>query len=800
MAAVEADRVVVAIIGDTSKLDAPVEQSARKFDKNMSDIEKSATRAERQIVRSSGAIQNAQRNLGRQIADIGTQVAGGQSPFLILAQQLPQVADAATDMGGKFGKVAAFLTTPWGAAALAATSVLVPLAAGLIKTGNETDELVEKMRKQARQSELSEQAQRQFANTLEGVTAAIRDNKKALDDLANADQTAAERANAAAKANLDKALSIRTATAAAAKAAEEELRRANSSAESGLAGSGAAEKLGAAREAARKAEEEVRKAQAQLDRSRGFLAAEQAERAATAAATAEGRITSEYERQKKLLEDKAAAEIAATSELRKQQSIANRLGADLLKLQKARDRSLRDSRTSNRSDADTTQFLRPVSGGTIRGRLGEQRPGHAHAGVDIAVPVGTQVRAAAAGTVIESGTLPGYGNVVIIDHGRGTVTRYAHLSQLGVRKGDVVGAGEAIGLSGGARGAAGSGNSQGPHLHYEVRRGGKPVDPFGAYPIDPATARKVSDNVQDDFDALWDDIQRGADQARDKIASDFKSLETALDPAAAAANRLAERLEVIEKARLTGIIDDARAAQVAFLSLSDAMGPLFSVAGASKDAGGELGKTVGDGVTRGFEEATERQRDQILTLADYYEAAFSGGTKSVWEMFKREAFRSLALIAAQATFKAITGKEGPSFGGGGLFGGGSSIVAGDDPLANLFKGVFGGIFGRASGGYVGPGSITRVNEGRGGVELLRMGSQGGTVIPLGQTRAASPAPRAGNTYHISVSADNSVTPAGFARGLAAEILREANKMDATRQQGTLRAVPGRVAQYQNDGT
>ena len=82
------------------------------------------------------------------------------------------------------------------------------------------------------------------------------------------------------------------------------------------------------------------------------------------------------------------------------------------------------------------------------------------------------------GVVIQAGNVPGYGNVVYIDHGAGTISRLAHLSKIGVTKGQTVQRGEEIGLSGGARGAPGSGRSSGPHLHYEVRVDGKPVNPM----------------------------------------------------------------------------------------------------------------------------------------------------------------------------------------------------------------------------------------------------------------------------------------------------------------------------------
>ena len=94
-----------------------------------------------------------------------------------------------------------------------------------------------------------------------------------------------------------------------------------------------------------------------------------------------------------------------------------------------------------------------------------------HKGLDIAVPFGSDVRAAAAGTVIFSGQKGGYGNCVIVSHGNGLATLYGHLSQLVVKANDKVKVGQTIAKSGN------SGRSTGPHLHYEVHKNNTPVNP-----------------------------------------------------------------------------------------------------------------------------------------------------------------------------------------------------------------------------------------------------------------------------------------------------------------------------------
>ena len=117
------------------------------------------------------------------------------------------------------------------------------------------------------------------------------------------------------------------------------------------------------------------------------------------------------------------------------------------------------------------QLVWPVAG-PVTSSFGP-RWGRMHAGIDIAVPSGTPVQAAAAGTVIYAGWLGGYGNLVVVDHGNGIATAYAHNSGYASSVGQQVAQGEAIAYSGN------TGNSSGPHVHFEVRVNGAPVDPLG---------------------------------------------------------------------------------------------------------------------------------------------------------------------------------------------------------------------------------------------------------------------------------------------------------------------------------
>ena len=130
---------------------------------------------------------------------------------------------------------------------------------------------------------------------------------------------------------------------------------------------------------------------------------------------------------------------------------------------------------------DAPRLMMPVSNARATSGYGVrhdpiQHKDIPHPGFDLAATTGTEVDAAAAGTVTHAGPAGTYGNLVTIRHPAGYETRYAHLSAVDVKEGDTIAAGTRIGAVGT------TGYSTGPHLHFEVRHDGNPIDPAPLLP------------------------------------------------------------------------------------------------------------------------------------------------------------------------------------------------------------------------------------------------------------------------------------------------------------------------------
>ncbi|MHA6334633.1 peptidoglycan DD-metalloendopeptidase family protein [Qipengyuania sp. CAU 1752] len=133
-------------------------------------------------------------------------------------------------------------------------------------------------------------------------------------------------------------------------------------------------------------------------------------------------------------------------------------------------------RITRRSVPAQPYFRRPHDGRVLYG-FSKRADGGGHDGIDIEAAIGDMVRASASGTVVFAAEEPTrFGRQVLIDHGNGWQTSYGHLARITVKKGDVVKAGERIGLAGDA------GKATRPELHFEIRKDGEDIDPASKLP------------------------------------------------------------------------------------------------------------------------------------------------------------------------------------------------------------------------------------------------------------------------------------------------------------------------------
>jgi murein DD-endopeptidase MepM/ murein hydrolase activator NlpD len=170
-------------------------------------------------------------------------------------------------------------------------------------------------------------------------------------------------------------------------------------------------------------------------------------------------------------------QLAGSSDLVEEAPVVPTVGDTLAEFNYLRTTNLsRERNIFTRGDANVLPSAWPVNGRLMGGYGVRSDPfsgeGAMHTGVDISAPQGTPVHATADGIVIHAGWNGGYGRCVIVDHGNNYQTWYAHLSRLDVIEGQEIRQGETLGAVGS------SGRATGSHLHYEVRIGSTPVNPY----------------------------------------------------------------------------------------------------------------------------------------------------------------------------------------------------------------------------------------------------------------------------------------------------------------------------------
>lgn len=496
--------------------------------------------ANRGVTESSKAVRQATVQAGQQLQDIVISLQGGQRASTVLAQQLPQLAFAFSGVGGKVGAVASVLSGPWGVAVALAAGALGGLIDNLFRTEDASGKLV-----------LALDVQKNSYSAL----------KRAVDDYNESQRQTEELTYQAIKAS-------KTKTEQNLREAESELAKAKARFESIDPGSkGGLELKSAAGANVGRVQAEIDALRVQLGRDTAAVIGKENE-AALDPVVAITRKWDEEIRKVTLAYEK----LAGIRRLTQQEEEAWR--SKELAFQKKKKAEIDAYRASERATRRTgganpsgelTSFISPVTGGRVTSTPGIRRdPVNGkqaqHNGIDIAVPIGTSVRAPAGGTVIESGVLPGYGNVVYIDHGAGTITRLAHLSKRNVQKGDVVERGDVIGLSGN------SGKSTGPHLHWETRVNNRVVDPRGRQlATDPLSAAQRSERLMEQARRAAEQLQNGIDRAADsveRLRGRFDEAPRDVDVATAAVTDLNRAIEEADAKLKAGGLTDAQKATI----------------------------------------------------------------------------------------------------------------------------------------------------------------------------------------------------------------------------------------------
>lgn len=549
---------------ETATWDKKLEQGKKSFDK----VEGS--------LKNVGQMRGGMQQLSFQIGDVATQMSMGTKASVIFAQQSGQVIQALQLMTSGSKGLLGVLGGPWGIVLTAAATVAASFAGKLFGARDATDELVKKMREQADQARRNELANKVWEDSIEGVREAQKKLKDEIDASLKVEAVEEQKKANLAQSRLDgqreqlKAAedALRKAQAAAKSAPR------GITAGTGSAGAVAAESSGAAAldRAVKAAEKKVADLKRNIAESEATvrslqtgLAVSSAEASAEAtkaisgfADAVKGSLTEASKAGTVAVKDFEAATIAANAYRQAQEKAAsagvkfNRIDghkevADLTKSFAAGETPLatytkrlaeltkklndaaeaaKKAKKAGTADAgrETTKFILaadgPITSGvgtrTAPNTGGGRRGSSNHQGLDLAVPIGTPVRAPAAGTVKIGNDPKGFGIFIKIDHGGGAVSTLGHLSKVDVKEGSFVEQGQVIASSGN------TGNSSGPHLHQETRVNGKAVDPRkGPIRTDRASRSLAGDRVE----------ERAADRTvdqNDAFKQRMEQLESAL--------------------------------------------------------------------------------------------------------------------------------------------------------------------------------------------------------------------------------------------------------------------------------
>jgi murein DD-endopeptidase MepM/ murein hydrolase activator NlpD len=485
---------------------------------------------------SSGQMRMGMVQVGQQMQDVAISLYGGQRASVVFAQQIPQLAFALTSLEGssnkaanRIGQIASLMSGPWSIAVVGLSAVIGGLIDRYILAGDE--------------AEKSKGKTLTLVDALEKSRFGTDAARKALEEY-NAEQDRARKSTedmikinlASAEARLKDALATRQQLAAQLAKADADALTAGQ----GMSGEEARYARVAAAQTANIARGRLSENAANIAtiaEALGNLKIQDAVRDAKAAIDPIVAINNKYD-------DMAAA---ATRAAVGNERLTAALKGTLTQIGKSRERDLEAQRKSSGSSsgrADLADYGSPLRSYRTTGGFAEQRKDRLHAGLDMAAPMGTPVYAPQAGTISFAALAGAYGNLIKMNHGGGTETRFGHLSQFAVGKGQQVNKGDLIGYVGS------TGRSTGAHLHYEVRVNGKPVDPSkGKFPFDASKVAEEGQKARDAAQQAAEQMQRFAESSAEKVArinERFDEQPRLIDQANAATRELEQTMADVE--------------------------------------------------------------------------------------------------------------------------------------------------------------------------------------------------------------------------------------------------------------
>lgn len=661
--------------------------------------------AQNRVTAVSGQTRAGMQQLSFQVSDVAASFVNGVSPMVIFAQQSGQVIQAMGMMSTKATGFLSIMANPWFLAITSAVTVLGTLAYNHYKAGDASDaqgkkekSLTERILEQnealKRNIQLQGEKLRGEASVAQGRVAEQSGvvNAKSEEVVRLTRELNLIRSERGTGASPQENIEIETRITAARK----RLTEATASLRKELQG------LNVGLEAVRRTEASLieREVAAQLDKNTAEVNRYEDALTALRKEQASGAISNdEYARRYKDLEVEHKKNTKALEAETKAQRESN----------KEREKSATIVKQS---------FLNPVDGPITSGFGWRTHPVTGkksfHGGIDLGVPVGTNVKAPAAGVVTQVDRNPINGLFVKMKHGAGTETMYLHLDKADVVEGQVLSAGEYFAKSGN------SGRSTGPHLDYRVRRNNKDVNPnSGPFPTDPAEFSAAQVKFAESAEKSLERQISQREQMSAQLVADIDNLRTAAEieklraggydlqaDLVEALNALhgkhkdivqntlgltAEELK-IERDRL------AVAQQLTIESIQrrDEEERSKNATEKQQAAQKEALKDLRETRRQQLDDEKQQQLQQFRDLASFYDRAFRSGGKSIWSDFKNLGRRVLSELAAQATLSLLG-----NIGGGGSGGTGGGLFSN---LGNLFKS---GGAGEGGGGLLsGLGSVS----------------------------------------------------------------------------------------------